>query len=174
MGYPTVTFDHLLDNDAVLAFVDSRITPEPNCGCWLWLGHVNLSGSGIEYAVFVVAGQTYRAARFMYRRFKGPIPPNLLVRHRCDVGLCVNPDHLELGTHAENSRDMVVRGRHRNGSHILVGERVKGSKLKAVDIPVIRARVAAGDLHREIASDYGVSKQVVSSIIRGLAWKSVP
>jgi hypothetical protein len=81
--------------------------PEPNTGCLLWLGKVGTDG----YGLFKVGGKRRAAHRVSYEIHKGPIPPGLWVLHRCDTPACVNPEHLFLGTHADNMRDMVAKGR---------------------------------------------------------------
>jgi hypothetical protein len=72
-------------------------------GCWLWIGARHSMGYG------KFDGEM--AHRYAWQLVNGPIPDGLVVRHRCDVPLCVRPEHLELGTRADNSRDMVERGR---------------------------------------------------------------
>jgi hypothetical protein len=78
--------------------------PEPNSGCWLWLGNIG----GIPrypYGVFYCRGtKTVYAHRLSYELHKGPIPEGLEIDHLCRNPLCVNPDHLEAVTHAENLR----------------------------------------------------------------------
>ena len=74
--------------------------PEPNTGCWLWLGFISPDGYG-----------TRLAHRRAWELARGPIPDGMLVCHRCDVRHCVNPDHLFLGTHLDNMRDMIRKGR---------------------------------------------------------------
>ena len=84
-----------------------KVTPNPRTGCWTWSGGTDRGG----YGKFSLKGQGTSAHRASYRILVGPIPGGLEVRHKCDNPPCVNPGHLELGTHADNMRDMAERGR---------------------------------------------------------------
>lgn len=77
-------------------------TPEPNSGCWIWLLKCNWLGYGRVWH----AGKHRFAHRVFYEMLVGPIPPGLVIDHRCRVRCCVNPAHLEPVTEREN----VVRG----------------------------------------------------------------
>lgn len=87
--------------------------------CWLWTGHVNSKHNG--YGRFARGYKRRMAHVAAYEIFKGPIPKGLSVCHRCDTPLCVNPEHLFLGTHQENMRDAKVKGRF---SHKLTDEQI--------------------------------------------------
>lgn len=82
---------------------DSLISPEPNTGCWLWLGTLSDNGYGI-YA-------HRRAHRIAFEQMKGGIPPGLDLDHLCRVRCCVNPEHLEPVTRKENCRRSPLIGR---------------------------------------------------------------
>lgn len=73
-------------------------------GCWKWLGKKMPKGYGY------VGSYENRAHRVYYERYVGPIPKGLMVLHSCDVKDCVNPEHLHLGTNADNMKEASERG----------------------------------------------------------------
>lgn len=75
--------------------------------CWIWVGY---SKNG-RYGTIYIAGKSVCAHRASYELFIGPIPDGLEVLHSCDNTKCVNPEHLKAGTHIENMRDCVNKGR---------------------------------------------------------------
>ncbi len=80
-----------------------RVTP----GCWLWTA----GKTGPGYGQLLLGSKPMLAHRYSYELYVGSIPKGMVVRHKCDTRSCVNPDHLELGTVADNNRDMIDRGR---------------------------------------------------------------
>jgi hypothetical protein len=90
--------------------------------CWLWRGATNGGNSkNLKYGFFAVYPKMVYTHRFMWEYQHGPIPPKMCVCHTCDNPLCVNPDHLFLGTQAENIQDRDAKGRN-----ILKGRPVSG------------------------------------------------
>lgn len=143
-----------------MSWIEARSIPEPNSGCWLWLGAVSAKGYGKALA----CAQAHRLA---YELANGPIPAGLLVCHRCDVRSCVNPAHLFLGTNDENMADMVRKGRQA----CVEGERNPNRKIDAATARHIRERAATGLSRRELAQAYGITPAMVGRIVRGQNWK---
>ncbi len=131
-------------------------------GCWLWTG-ASISGYG---AVNLgVEGGVALAHRVLWEITFGPIPAGLFACHRCDVRRCVNPHHLFLGTNADNMADCHAKGRESHGS------KRPAAKLTEEQVREIRARSATGESNKDLAREYGVVRQIISSIALGKAWR---
>lgn len=129
---------------------EAKLMPIPYAGCHLWTACTHPGG----YGSFKLAGQALKAHRVAYEIAHGPIPNGLHVLHRCDVRSCCNPDHLFLGTRADNMADMVAKGR-------------QSRKLTDSDVREIRARYAAGGISQEaLAEAYGVGQVAISKRVR--------
>lgn len=80
--------------------------------CWEWVGaSANRGTKGRNYGVFWLGGKLEVSHRVSWVMERGPIPPGMLVCHRCDNPPCVRPDHLFLGTPTDNMQDMIAKGR---------------------------------------------------------------
>lgn len=132
-----------------------RVTP----GCWIWTAALGNSG----YGHFWAYGRPNPAHRISYQLFVGPVD-DLHVLHRCDNRLCVNPDHLFLGTIQDNTVDMVSKNRQAKGS------RLGAAKLSENQIAAIRADTRS---QRKIAADYGVSHTTIGQVKSRTLWRHV-
>lgn len=133
---------------------------EAQNGCWITLGTIKSDG----YGEVTEGKKHFVTHRVSYEHFNGPIPEGLIVRHKCDNPPCMNPGHLEVGTHADNMRDMWERGR---GS---LGEMQPNSKLTAKKVREIRTRLANGDGVKPLAREYGVSPLMIRKIRNREKW----
>jgi hypothetical protein len=137
--------------------------PEPNTGCWLWLRSRDRKGYGFYSGI---TGNGSRSAhRASWEIANGPIPLGFFVLHKCDTPQCVNPDHLELGTHKKNMDDAKLRGL------FAVGEAHPSAKLTDVDVMEIRRRLAADETQVSIAPLFNVSQSHISAIHLNKKWK---
>lgn len=143
------------------SFID-RAIPEPMSGCWLWLGPVTCDGYGKQ------GGRL--AHRISWEIWRGEVPRGLHVLHRCDTACCVNPDHLFLGTHADNMADMRKKGRRLGAG---VGSKNGRSKLSDDSVARIRQMAASGLYLREIAPQFDVGMSTISRVLRGESWRHI-
>lgn len=146
-------------------YIEHNSIPEPNSGCWLWLQNLNPDGYGISQ---LKKKSAFGAHRVSWTAYNGPIASGKVVRHICDNRACVNPGHLLLGTHADNSADRVARQRQTKGTDI------NTAVLNELDVLSIRAASQAAENCKSIARRYSVNAQTISNIIRGKSWKHVP
>ena len=133
--------------------------PEPNSGCWLWIGTYDHWG----YGVLNVGPKKRKAHQISHELFKGP-SRGLHVLHQCDLPCCVNPDHLYLGTDQDNANDRVRRGRQPDH----VGTTNPNAVLTEKQVLAIRTDSRP---QQAVANDYSISIHSVSAIKRRLNWK---
>lgn len=139
-------------------------------GCWLWVG------AGKAYGVFYLRRgkpvYAHRYSAFLSGMVASPnaedgAKGNDLVRHDCDTPRCVRPDHLRVGSAADNVNDMVSRGRHADQSGALNGN----AKLSPADVEKIRQLYAAGAKQAALAKRFGVSQGHISGIVTRAKWR---
>lgn len=139
--------------------------------CWPWLGALFRE---TEYGSFTPDRVPVGAHRYAYQLAHGVVPAGLFVCHRCDVRACVNPAHLFAATPAENSADMVRKGRWRRGNG---GNRPRGARhyrtpFTGADIIAIRRLASTGRVpHHVIAHAFGVGRSTITAILRGQNWR---
>lgn len=152
-------------------------------GCWEWVGAKCSAGYGVVTVRQNRNKSTKSAHRLMWQEKVGPISDGLCVLHKCDNPCCVNPEHLFLGTFADNSADMVAKGRAAKGAksgrytHPETnprGERNGRAKITADDVVEIRRRYKPRVVTTKmLADEYGVSNQLISCILLRQNWKHV-
>lgn len=145
-------------------FVDKRGPDE----CWMWLG--SACGSGYKYPTFWDGGRQGKGHRFSYELHSGKkIPKGMVVCHRCDVPMCVNPDHLFVGTPKDNIADCVLKGRFRSG--VSLGEDSGMNKFKSHQILKVKRLLLETTLDRkQIAKKAGVTRTTVGAVAQGRVW----
>lgn len=135
-------------------------------GCWIWTGSTNEKGYG---QISVSQSKPKFVHRVAWTIARGLIPPGICVLHHCDVPACCNPDHLFLGTRADNNADMRAKGRAR---YVLPPPAHNGSaKLRPDEIAQIRASHERGPI---LAARFHVSRSTISLVRRRDIWKDIP
>lgn len=130
-------------------------------GCWMWTGGTRPNSKGVPYPRHWTDDfKSISAHRFSFELVHGAIPQGMYVCHKCDTPLCVNPDHLFLGSHQDNMRDMVAKQR----SFVGRGEDKKGrAKLTNQQADQIRKMSMS---HTKIGAMFGVSATTIGRIKR--------
>jgi hypothetical protein len=134
-------------------------------GCWEWQG-----GCTTGYGAFWLGSNNIGAHIFSWVLKYGPIPEGLCVLHKCDNKRCVRPSHLFLGTNADNTKDMMQKGRGR----FPVGEQHGQAKLTEASVLEARRLAKMGISLSAIARKYKVHPTTMWWAVKGVTWKHVP
>lgn len=149
--------------------------------CWEWTASTFRDG----YGQIKIRGRNLKAHRVAFWLGHGVDPDALLVCHSCDRPSCCNPAHLFLGTPRDNTLDCKAKGRLNTAAGPLHGsrtkpesrargERIASAVLTADAVSEIRSLYASGGItQQQIADRYGVSREAINSIIRGVRWKHI-
>ena len=129
--------------------------------CWLWRGKTTRNHPYPR----IRGGESLH--RIVWELTRGHIPDGMCVLHKCDNMRCVRPAHLFLGTHADNVRDMVSKGRNVRGRHQWA------AKLSEKDIPRIRNLISGGYTQKKIAEMFGVTSAAIYMIKIGKNWSYI-
>ena len=142
----------------------SKIDRSSEDGCWNWIAYKSRYGYG---RLGTANNKVSLAHRVSWMIHNGNIPEDQCVLHKCDNTGCVNPDHLFLGTQADNMHDMKAKRRAASGenhSHV---------KLNETQVRVIRAYLGAGITGRKLAEIFGRSDVTISDIKRRTTWSHI-
>ncbi len=142
----------------------SRVKKGP--GCWEWAAGRFHRGYGSVW----VDGKARKAHRVSFELSRGPIPHNLKVLHRCDNPPCVNPDHLFLGTDADNAADRDAKGR----AGVLRGESHGRAAITTEQATEVRDLWLFGACGKALAERFGISRSCVERIATGKSWAHLP
>jgi hypothetical protein len=133
------------------------VMPEPNSGCWLWVA----GASGVGYGQVYIDRKPHSTHRVSYEQHRGAIPKGAYVLHKCHNRLCVNPEHLELGTHKKNME------------HMAIAERTFGTRLTRERVERLRQLRAEGVTWENLAHDFGLPLSTVHAAGTGKTWRHV-
>lgn len=133
-------------------------------GCIPFTGFVAPHGYG---GFALTHRKTIGAHVASYCIFKGEVPRGQLVRHTCDNRSCVNPEHLVLGTQKQNMQDCIERQR------IAKGTKQHLARMDEQRVLELRARHAAGETQRDLATSFDISQPTVSQIVRRVTWRHI-
>lgn len=147
-------------------------------GCWNWTASLKTVNKVGGYGQFKFRGIMERAHRVSWILHRGEIPDGMCILHKCiGNGLCVNPDHLYVGTKAQNNDDRKKQGRNGDHKGDLNG-RAKVTKEMVVEMRSLMIdtseRRVPNRFYDDIAARYGVSVSTAKQIMNGYTWKHIP
>lgn len=141
--------------------VDKKLDNE----CWEWKGAKVRGGYG---NIGTIEKKNARSHQLSWEIHNGEIPDGMCVCHICDNPICVNPNHLFLGTLRDNAQDMIKKGRR----HDTGGENNGHAKLTWRKVRAIRKRYIPYKItQQKLAKEYGVTTSIISEVINGNTWK---
>lgn len=152
--------------------IASGLRPGMTTECWIWTGikRGNNRYGGFNSGTPGKGGIRAVAHRASWVIHFGEIPEKMEVCHRCDTPTCVRPDHLFLGTHLDNMRDMVSKGRQ-GPRRPAVGEKCNLNRFSITEVMEIRELYRAGMSQAKIAERFLTHQTTISGIIRCANWK---
>ena len=130
--------------------------------CWIWQGTKIVGG----YGHITINGNSHLTHRLAYELYyKKPIPKGKMVLHSCHNRDCINPEHLRIGTHADNTQDMMEANRQARG------EEDGNAKLSIPEVKKIKGLLGSGEFtHKQIAGMFNVGRSTISDIRKGRTW----
>lgn len=148
-----------LTKERILAGVENA----SDTGCWLWKRSCNNYGYGYLHS----HGKRHAAHKVSYELYVGEIPKGMLVCHKCDTPNCVNPEHLFLGTPADNQLDMKLKKRS------TIGAKNPLAKLSEKDVASVLYMHEQGVMQKDIAVKFGVSRLAINLVVKRKNWSHV-
>jgi hypothetical protein len=140
------------------------ISKNPNTNCWEWTGQ--LKGG---YGYFSINHKDIPVHRLMFKKYKGIIPPKINVCHSCDNPKCCNPDHLWLGTQADNIADMHIKKR----DYKSFGENHHTAKINENNVREIRKKYKEGMKMKSIHRLLNIPYRTIQHVCTGNTWKHI-
>lgn len=153
------------DREKIAVAFWSKVEKRKPDECWPWLGYKNWYGYGLLclYAKGLRKPHAAKASRISYWLNVGPIQPGMCICHHCDNPTCVNPDHLFIGTHLDNARDRIAKGRGNCPMR----------KLTATQAMTIYLAKQRGVSTSVLAQKYNVDVTAIKNIWRRITWKRI-
>lgn len=148
---------------------------EAEDGCWNWTGKKDKNGYGIVSVRSKKTRKYFRAHRLSWESINGAITKGLFVCHICDNPACIKPEHLFIGTPAENCKDMTDKGRRAKGVQTSnPGEKHPGAKLTEEQVKNIRSIFSKGGISKvDLGKQFGVSDSLIRAIVNRICWKHI-
>lgn len=140
--------------------IEDNTAYEPNTGCWLWLAGTSAQGYGRIFH----DGKPRLVHRLVYENKFGEIPHGLDALHHCDNPLCINPDHIFIGTQRDNNLDRDRKGRTPKG------ENHYRAKFDSLQIKVIRS-IGKSITGRSLAKYFNCAESTISEVLSKRLWK---
>jgi hypothetical protein len=148
---------------------EQHIGPVTESGCILWTGPTDPDGYGSFKVTIDNKRKHVRAHRVAYERVNGPIPCGQCVCHKCDTPLCINPEHMFLGTDTDNMADKTSKGRQARGASVGL------AKMTEELVVELRRRYAMGGISiLDLAREFGITQNPAWMAIKRKTWKHIP